>query len=132
MSTLFFSPSAIGRHLLVDLQGVSPLFLSDPALIESALRQAADAAGATPIFGKFHHFGPEQGVTGVLLLQESHISIHTWPERGFAAVDVFMCGTCRPEVAITVLQDILLPQFAHVQTMSRGSHIPELEAHTLN
>lgn len=115
----------IGRHLLADLQGIAPALLANPGQIESALREAASAAGATPIFAKFHHFGPGQGVTGVLLLQESHISIHTWPEREFAAVDVFMCGDCQPEKAITVLERILAPSESRVQVIERGLNQPD-------
>ncbi len=70
--------------------------LDDPELIEKSLRDAAEAAGATILHGHFHHFTPNGGVSGVLVLAESHISIHTWPERSFAAVDVFMCGACDP------------------------------------
>lgn len=110
----------IGRHLLADLQGINPDILANPEQIETALRQAAAAAGATPIFAKFHHFGPGQGVTGVLLLQESHISIHTWPEREFAAVDVFMCGDCQPERAIAVLQEVFVPIASNIQVIERG------------
>lgn len=110
----------IGRHLLADLQGINPDILANPEQIETALRQAATAAGATPIFAKFHHFGPGQGVTGVLLLQESHISIHTWPEREFAAVDVFMCGDCQPEKAIAVLEQVFTPRESRIQVIERG------------
>lgn len=114
----------IGRHLLADLQGIAPALLANPEQIESALRTAASAAGATPIFAKFHHFGPDQGVTGVLLLQESHISIHTWPEREFAAVDVFMCGDCQPEKAIEVLEQVFAPAASSIQVIERGLNHP--------
>ncbi len=83
-----------GTHLLVDLWGASNL--ADPALIDRACRQAALAAGATILHSHFHHFSPNGGVSGVVVLAESHISIHTWPERDFAAVDIFMCGACDP------------------------------------
>ncbi|HLJ04876.1 MAG TPA: adenosylmethionine decarboxylase, partial [Acetobacteraceae bacterium] len=79
-----------GTHLLLDLWGASNL--TDPELIDRALRDAAEAANATILHSHFHHFGPDGGVSGVVVLAESHISIHTWPERDFAAVDIFMCG----------------------------------------
>lgn len=93
----------LGRHLLVELHEVPADRLSNPGLLEDILRAAALAAGATVLFAHFHHFGGGQGVTGVLLLKESHISIHTWPEHGYAAVDVFMCGDARPERAVEVM-----------------------------
>ena len=82
-----------GTHLLVDLWGASNL--CDPEQIDRALREAALAAGATILHSHFHHFSPNGGVSGVVVLAESHISIHTWPERDFAAVDIFMCGALR-------------------------------------
>ena len=91
-----------GMHLLVDLWEASQL--NDPAHIDAALREAAVAAGATILHGHFHHFSPNGGVSGVLVLAESHISIHTWPERDFAAIDIFMCGACDPRRALPVLQ----------------------------
>lgn len=88
-----------GQHLLLDLDATAPTLLCDVAGIERLLREAATLAGATIIHGHFHPFGPGMGVTGVLLLRESHISIHTWPENAFAAVDIFMCGDAQPRLA---------------------------------
>jgi S-adenosylmethionine decarboxylase len=109
-----------GRHLLADLHGVAPERLTSPAAIETLLRAAADAAGSTPVGGHFHPFGPGLGVTGVLLLKESHISIHTWPEHGFAAVDVFMCGDARPERAVEVIQAALAAESVSLREVARG------------
>lgn len=95
--------SASGLHLLADLEcGAN---LSDIATIDSALREAATAAHVTLLDLRLHHFGPGQGVTGVALLAESHISIHTWPEDRLAAVDIFVCGaTADPRAALAVLE----------------------------
>lgn len=82
--------AARGLHLVADLAGGAGL--DDCALIEGILRAAALAAGAQVVGIKLHPFGPEMGVTGVALLAESHISIHTWPEEGLSAVDIFLCG----------------------------------------
>ena len=91
-----------GTHLLVDLWEASNL--ADPELIDRALSEAAVTAGATILHSHFHHFSPNGGVSGVVVLAESHISIHTWPERNFAAIDIFMCGECDPHLAIPVVQ----------------------------
>jgi S-adenosylmethionine decarboxylase len=91
-----------GMHLLVDLWEAEGL--DDPARIDAALRAGAEAAGATILHGHFHHFSPNGGVSGVLVLAESHISIHTWPERGYAAIDIFMCGACDPHAALPQLR----------------------------
>ena len=81
---------ATGIHLIADIAGAR--HLGDVVAIEAMLRAAAAAARVRVLGINLHHFGPEQGVTGVALLAESHISIHTWPEEGLAAVDIFVCG----------------------------------------
>ena len=87
-----------GSHLLADLYGCQHLM--DSTRIEAVLQKAAQAAGATIVMSHVHDFPAPGGVTGVVLLAESHISIHTWPEHGFAAVDIFMCGTAKTDVAL--------------------------------
>jgi S-adenosylmethionine decarboxylase len=91
-----------GRHLLIDLWEAE--HLTDIVHIERALREAAETAGATVLSVDLHQFSDSGGVSGVAILAESHISIHTWPERDFAALDVFMCGACDPHKAIPVLK----------------------------
>ncbi len=107
-----------GTHLLIDLWGATTL--GDPAHIDRALREAAEAAGATILHGHFHHFSPNGGVSGVLVLAESHISIHTWPERDFAAIDVFMCGECNPYKGIPALKDAFKPASINLGEQRRG------------
>jgi S-adenosylmethionine decarboxylase len=107
-----------GMHLLVDLWGASNL--CDPDHIDRALREAAEAAGATILHGHFHHFSPNGGVSGVLVLAESHISIHTWPERDFAAIDVFMCGACDPYESIPALKAAFQPKTVNLDEQRRG------------
>ena len=107
-----------GTHLLVDLWGARNL--ADPALIDSALRRAAIRAGATILHSHFHHFTPNGGVSGVVVLAESHISIHTWPEREFAAVDIFMCGACNPHDAVPVLRAAFQPERVDLNEERRG------------
>lgn len=107
-----------GAHLIVDMWGASRL--DDLAYLERAMRDAAVAAGATVLDSHMHHFAPNNGVTGMLILAESHISIHTWPEHGFAALDIFMCGETRPELAVDVLRQRLAPREMQVDELKRG------------
>lgn len=89
-----------GTHLLLDCWNASQL--DDLQHIEQALRDAVDISGATLLHIHLHHFTPNGGVSGVAVLAESHISIHTWPERDYAALDVFMCGDTEPKKTIDV------------------------------
>lgn len=107
-----------GMHLLADLWGAKNL--DDPQHIDRKLREAAVRAGATILHSHFHHFTPNGGVSGVIVLAESHISIHTWPEREFAAVDVFMCGECDPRDTIPVLHEAFRPERLDVTEERRG------------
>lgn len=110
-----------GTHLLIDLWGAENL--DDIDLIEKTLRSAADVAGATILHCHLHHFEPNGGVSGVLVLAESHISIHTWPETSYAALDVFMCGECDPHKAIPVLQAAFSPTKVDVDEQLRGKGV---------
>lgn len=107
-----------GTHVLLDLWGAR--HLDDAAWIERAMRRAADAAGATLLHIHLHRFGDGGGVTGVAVLAESHITVHTWPERGFAAFDVFMCGGCRPDLAAEALRSALEPERSEMTVERRG------------
>ena len=95
---------ASGAHLLADLHGVPASLLRDDATLQALLIRAATAANARVLFSHFHAFGDGGGITGVVLLAESHISIHTWPEHGFAAVDIFMCGGAHPARALQLIE----------------------------
>ena len=107
-----------GYHLIADFWGARSL--NDIDAIDAAMRDAARAAGATLLDVKLHHFSPNEGVTGIALLAESHISIHTWPERNFAALDVFMCGGTEPMRAIEVLRERLDPAHVTLAEHKRG------------
>jgi spermidine synthase len=105
---------------MVDFYGCSPALLDDPAHLEKALNEAALAAGATVLDATFHRFSP-CGVTGVLVLQESHLTIHTWPERAFAAVDLFTCGQhLDPWQACTRLKEALGAAQGRAIELQRG------------
>ena len=81
-----------GRHGLLDLYGCPPELLRNEGYLKTALEHTARHIGATVLESRFHTFGGESGVTGVLLLAESHLSIHTWPEHHFAALDIYLCS----------------------------------------
>lgn len=107
-----------GEHLIIDLWGASRL--DDIAHIEAALTAAVAAAKATLLHIHLHHFTPNGGVSGVAVLAESHISIHTWPERSYAALDVFMCGDSEPARTIPILRQAFQPDRVVVNELLRG------------
>lgn len=113
-------PGASGAHVLADFHGVEPGLLRDATALEHLLRDAAQRAGARVLSSHFHTFGKMDGVTGVVLLSESHMSIHTWPESGFAAIDVFMCGAADPHRAVEELARALEPSRRRVTRADRG------------
>lgn len=110
-----------GTHGLLDAYGCPPEVLRDAARLENVLREAASAAGATVLHAHFHTFGGAGGVSGVLLLAESHISVHTWPEHGFAALDVFVCGRLRLKAARMLLQTRLRAARVQWTVAGRGA-----------
>lgn len=111
--------STRGTHLLVECRGCTPAALNDPLALERALRAAAAEIGARVIAASFHAFAPH-GVTGMLLLEESHLSVHTWPEHGYAAVDLFTCGVADPARALPLLRTALSATQLQCLTVSRG------------
>src|SRR6516165_12103346 len=106
-----------GVHLIIDLHGAKGL--DDIDLIEATLRQCVTAAQATLLHIHVHHFQPN-GVSGVAVLAESHISIHTWPDTGYAAVDVFMCGKANPDACVPVLREAFRAHRVEVNEILRG------------
>jgi S-adenosylmethionine decarboxylase len=115
-----FSGSAVGNHILADLYGVDAATLRDSDALEHLLCRAAREAGARVLSSHFHSFGAGGGITGVVLLAESHISIHTWPEGKLAAADIFMCGATDGRRALAIIMDELAPSDSRVETAPRG------------
>ena len=107
-----------GTHLIVDLWDAEGL--DDLSHVEATLTACVEAAGATLLHIHLHHFTPNGGVSGVAVLAESHISIHTWPEHGYAALDVFMCGDARPHESVEVLRKSFRPGRIAVEEILRG------------
>jgi len=108
-----------GVHLIIDLHGAKRL--NDIDHIETTLRRCVEAANATLLHIHLHHFQPT-GVSGVAVLAESHISIHTWPEAGYAALDVFMCGSAEPDKCIPVLREAFSAKRVGVNELLRGKN----------
>ena len=107
-----------GTHLLLDLWDA--VGLDDADLIERALHDAAAISGASLLHLHLHQFTPSGGISGVAVLAESHISIHTWPERGYAAFDLFMCGDTHPELAVPILRRAFSAARTEVTNIQRG------------
>lgn len=109
---------SVGRHLILELWECQEL--NSPNVVEQALREAVEACRATLLDMRVHTFSP-QGVTGVAVVSESHILIHTWPELDYAAVDVFTCGEgTEPSAVIPVLQKCFAPHRLQVMELRRG------------
>lgn len=109
----------LGRHLIAEFYDCDPACLDDVDVIRTAMRDGAQAVGATVVGELFHQYAP-QGVTGTLLIAESHLSVHTWPESGYAAVDVFTCGGLDPRGAVAVIGRQLQASRYRIQELLRG------------
>lgn len=111
---------ALGTHLLVELKNCNPEILKDLNSVKTILVDAAKKANATIVDVTFHEFSPF-GISGVVVIAESHLTIHTWPEYGFAAVDVFTCGeTIQPEIAAQYIVEAFECKNPSIVEMKRG------------
>src|SRR4051794_4936421 len=110
----------IGRHLLIDFHDVAAGRLDDAELLSHLLGEAARRGGLTPLGPPVLHQFEGGGLTGYLLLSESHIAVHTYPELGFAAIDIFACGSGDPHAALDVFRTELAPGRERVTTATRG------------
>ncbi len=111
---------ALGRQIMVEFLDCERTRLNDVNFIASTMQEAAVACGATVVESVFHHFNPH-GVSGVVVIAESHLAIHTWPEYGYAAVDLFTCGdTVNPEIAFDYLERQLQAESYTAVEMRRG------------
>ena len=112
--------NALGTHLLLELGDCNPKLLNDLEYVKATMISAAKAIGATIVGQSFHKFSP-QGVTGVLAIAESHLSIHTWPEYSYAAADLFTCGNdIDPEIAANILIEKLDSKDPEQHIIRRG------------
>ena len=112
--------NGLGMHILLELKDCNPELLNDLDFIRSAMLQTANQVGATIVGESFHRFSP-QGVTGILAIAESHISIHTWPEYRYAAADIFACGSSfEPMAAANYLVERLEARDPEIIEVPRG------------
>lgn len=111
--------NTFGRHVIMEYRGCDPAVLNDIVRVEALLLLAVEKAKATPIQSMLHPFVPH-GVSGVVILQESHISIHTWPEIGYAALDFYTCGDCTPEAGLDLLREGFGADSAEIMVLDRG------------
>ena len=109
-----------GVHLIIDLYGANPTYLRDEGHIDETFRRCVDASGATLLHIHTNVFEEGGGISGVAVLAESHISIHTWPEAGFAALDVFLCGKADATPCPRILQEAFGARHMVVETILRG------------
>ncbi|MFX3647036.1 MAG: adenosylmethionine decarboxylase [Paenibacillus sp.] len=120
--------STFGRHVAVDTWGVDFNLLNNAEYLQAHMVEAAEACGATVMSVQSKQFDP-QGATVLVLLSESHLSIHTYPERGFAAIDCYTCGdTVDPQLAIDYLVSVLKPEKTYAKKLVRG--LGELQVET--
>lgn len=120
----------VGFHYILELNGVDPKKLNNLRICRESLKQAAINSGAKIIFVRFHHFHPV-GVTGVVGVEESHLSIHTWPEYGYAAIDIFLCTNetqvkIQPRQAINTIIKRFKPTFIRIKELPRGPDINKI------
>jgi len=110
----------LGRHILAEFFGCNPNVLNNVELIKEKMVQAAVECGATVVQSCFHMFNP-YGVSGVVIISESHLAIHTWPELGYAAVDLFTCGeNCDPKIAYDFLKEAFGSKTGSFSQLKRG------------
>jgi len=115
---------ALGHHIIIDYSNCACKTLSDPIFVEDLIKKAAIKMNATIVMSNFHHFSP-LGVSGVLVIAESHITIHTWPEYDYVALDIFYCGVLDVETGLQYIHQVLKPEGKNVVALNRGI-LPDL------
>ncbi|MEM1124474.1 MAG: adenosylmethionine decarboxylase, partial [Bacteroidota bacterium] len=110
----------LGKHYLLELYDCPADILSDPKFIGEKMKKAAQVMKASIVESTFHHFNP-LGVSGVIIIKESHLTIHTWPEYGYAAVDIFTCGKIDMDNGISYLRKALKSEKVEIKKLGRGA-----------
>lgn len=117
------STKALGKHVLLELHQCPSDLLKTGHELESYLKAAAEKMGATVVTSNFHQFAP-YGISGVVIIQESHLTLHTWPEHGYAAVDIFTCGEIDLEAGVNYLVEAFQAKRADWNLYERGKGLP--------
>ena len=113
----------LGRHCILECYDCEHDWLKNQDSLEEILKQSALESGATVLHSYFHKFDKGEGVTGVIALSESHISVHTWPEHGYMAIDIFMCGDCDPQLAADfIISNVNIGAFS-IDIFERGNEV---------
>ncbi|PCI71906.1 MAG: adenosylmethionine decarboxylase [Gammaproteobacteria bacterium] len=107
-----------GDHIIVDFWGAS--HLDDLVRMERAFKEAVEVSGATLLHIHLHSFSSTGGISGVAVLAESHISVHTWPEKSYAAFDIFMCGNADAKLTVPIFERIFSPKEKKITSLKRG------------
>ncbi len=111
-----------GEHYIVELSGCNPEIIGNIEKVQDILVEAAHRANVEVWSVSFHRF-PPNGVSGVVVISESHLSIHTWPEEKYAAIDIYTCGeSAEPEKAVEYVIQAFEAQHAHITELTRGLH----------
>ena len=126
MLTLPSLHDTVGSHIIADLTNCSSILLNQPSSLDSILTSAIVLSGATILNKQFHHFSPH-GVTFLYLLSESHLSIHTWPEKSYASIDMYTCGSSIPLIAISEIGKHLQCSDIHITHLNRGLYDNETQ-----
>ena len=110
---------AIGQQIILELEGCPRNLLTNKDFVSQTLNKAAAEMGATVVITQFHQFSP-YGISGVVVIQESHLTIHTWPEHGYAAIDIFTCGDIEMQKGVNFLTQAFAAKNAASKTIPRG------------
>ena len=114
-------PQTLGRHIIIEYFGCDETVIKDNKVVEQHMLEAARRAKATIVQSVFHTFNP-YGVSGAVIIEESHLSIHTWPEYGYASVDVYTCGDIDPWAAFEYLEKAFNANHSESTELPRGVH----------
>ena len=121
----------LGRHIILDLFDCPATLLKDPDEVHAIMKAGALAMKATIVEEAFHHFSPD-GVSGVIIIKESHLTIHTWPEHNYAAVDIFTCGNMQMDAGLDYLVKAFRCGRSDLRELKRGEGIVGTTDRTIN